>query len=53
MHMALYNVAPNLQVSSAQLPGKLDGGVTSYLNPGRGIRRRTAIINQTTRMLHF
>lgn len=28
-------------------------GVTSYLNPGRGIRRRTAIINQTTRMLHF
>lgn len=53
MHMALYNVAPDLQVSSAQLPGKLDGGVTSYLNPGRGIRRRTAIINQTTRMLHF
>lgn len=34
MHMALYNVAPDLQVSSAQLPGKLDGGVTSYLNPG-------------------
>lgn len=53
MHMALYNVAPDLQVSSAQLPGKLDGGVTGYLNPGRGIRRRTAIINQTTRMLHF
>lgn len=53
MYMALYNVAPDLQVSSAQLPGKLDGGVTSYLNPGRGIRRRTAIINQTTRMLHF
>ena len=25
---------PDLQVSSAQLPGKLDGGVTSYLNPG-------------------
>ena len=23
MHMALYNVAPDLQVSSAQLPGKL------------------------------
>lgn len=54
MRMALYNVAPDLQVSPrAQLPGKLDGGVTSYLNPGRGIRRRTAIINQTTRMLHF
>lgn len=33
MHMALYNVAPDLQVSSAQLPGKLDGGCNQLPQP--------------------